>query len=71
MQLIPVGTPGHAKVTFPLNPLLELRLNVKLAELSTAIVADVGDTEAAMVPTMNVADFEAGVVFGLVPVTVT
>jgi hypothetical protein len=53
------------------KPLLELRLSVKFAELPTAIVAELAETAAVMVPTMNVADFDAGVVFGLVPVTVT
>jgi len=69
VQVIPVGTPGHEKVTFPLNPLLELRFNVKLAALCTAIVAEVGDMEALMVPITSVADFEF-VVLPLVPVTV-
>ncbi len=71
VQLIPVGAPGHERFTLPVKPLLELRLSVKLAEAPTAIVAEVGDAAAVMVPTTNVADFEAGVVFGLVPVTVT
>jgi hypothetical protein len=71
VQLIPVGTPGHVRFTFPVKPLLELRLSVKFAELPTAIVAELAETAAVMVPTMNVADFDAGVVFGLVPVTVT
>ena len=69
VQVIPVGAPGHEKVTFPLKPLLEFKFNVKLAELCTAIVADVGDTEALIVPTTSVAGFEL-VIAPLVPVTV-
>ena len=61
VQVIPDGAPGHASVTFPVKPLLELRLKVKLAEPSTAIVAELADVVAVMVPTVNAADFEAGV----------
>ena len=69
VQVIPAGNPGQSNVTVPLNPFAELRFNVKLAELSTAIVAEVGDTEAVMVPITSVAGFEL-VVVPLVPVTV-
>jgi len=69
VQVIPAGSPGQSKLTVPLNPFGELRFNVKLAELSTAIVAEVGDTEAVMVPIISVAGFES-VVLPLVPVTV-
>ena len=69
VQVIPVGSPTHPRVTFPLNPSLELRLNVKLAELPTPIVAELADAEAVIVPRVSVAGFDL-VMFSLLPVTV-
>ena len=57
MQLRPDGTPPQLRFTGPAEPFVEVSDTVKLAELPTAIVAEVpGPTVALIVPTTSVAD---------------
>ena len=56
VQLMPAGTPAQPRFTGPAEPFVEASDKVKLAEVPTAMVAEVlGPTVALTVPTTSVA----------------
>jgi hypothetical protein len=52
-QFMPDGAPEQTKVTGPANPPVELMATCKFAELPAAIVADVGEIEPVIPPTLT------------------